>query len=193
MPSPLFHANSMSYLTCSYPGLEFLCLHLRELRKCLRNELLFGKRFYSKVMHPRGGSLVAQTDGYYSYPAQTFLFSLPTHPWGPLPTSSSREKGSGTSRAQTHLPSRFGVHKSAMTWGAECRTFLCTSEGPFLLTHAAWPPRRETSGGFGVSWVYALPSPIQTLMYSGPAYMLFDPLVRTGFSACLHLGVIAST
>lgn len=133
---------------------------------------------------------MAQTDRYYSYPAQTFLSSLPTHPWGPLLTSSSGGKGSGTRRAQTHLPSRFGVHKSAMTWGAECRTFLCTSEGPFLLTQGAGPPWRETSRSLGVFWVYALPSPIQTLMYSGPAYMLFDPLCASARGRdCFHLNL----
>lgn len=139
----------MSYPPCSYPGLEFVCLHLRELRKCLRNELAFWKALYSRLCI-LGEALwwPRLTDTTPTLHKPSFP-PLPTHPGVLLLTSSSGGKGSGTSRAQTHLPSRFGSTSGPCTWGAECRTFLCTSEGPFLLTQGAWP---TYGGDFQKPW-----------------------------------------
>ena len=108
------------------------------LRKCLRNELFFGKRFYSRSCIPGKALWWPRLMG--TTPTLHKPSRPPSQPLGPLPTSSSRGRGSGTSKAQTYLRSRFGVHKSALTWGAECRTSLCTSEGPFLLNQGAGPP-----------------------------------------------------
>ena len=140
-------------------------------------------------MHPRESPLVAQTDGYYSYPAQTFTSSLPT-PGSPSHFLLSREgqwdqQGPDLPSFQIRGPQ---VGLGVLSAGPPCALLT----GPSFSTRGPGHHRRLPEA---LAFPGSIPSPppIQTLMSSGPAYMLFDPPMRTGFSAHLHVGEITST
>lgn len=142
---------------------------------------------------------MAQTDGYNSHPAHTFPSSFPPSPALGSPSLFLLSVlGKGWWEQQAHLPSRFRVHNSVSTLGAELRSPLCTSEGHFLFTQGSWPPWRGTVNstplGFcillGLSLSSAYPNPH---VLGGPAHVHFDPLLRNASFAYLHVGAIPST
>ena len=203
-PLPSFMPTALPCNVVTH-GWELLCPHSLGLRKCLWNELLIGKCFYPRSCMPGRASLWPRLTGTThilhtpSLPPSLPPFPHP-QPWGPLPSSFSPfwGRGGGNSRAQAHLPSRFPVHNSVSTLGAELRSPLCTSEGHFLFTQGAWPQWRGTVNstplGFclllGLSLSSAYPNPH---VLGGPAHVPFDPLLRNGSFAYLHVGAIPST